>query len=68
MEENKKEIVGRLSILLKATRAGWDLDRLKLSEDQKEVLVIFRSGCKKRVNIECDSGIALIQDVIQSLM
>lgn len=68
MEENKKEIVGRLSILLKATRAGWDLDRLKLSEDQKEVLVIFRSGYEKRVNIECDSGIALIQDVIQSLM
>lgn len=68
MEENKKEIVGRLSILLKATRAGWDLDRLKLSEDQKEVLAIFRSGYEKRVNIECDSGIALIQDVIQSLM
>ena len=68
MEENKKEIVGRLSILMKATRAGWDLDRLKLSEDQKEVLVIFRSGYEKRVNIECDSGIALIQDVIQSLM
>lgn len=68
MEENKKEIVGRLSILLKATRAGWDLDRLKLSEDQKEVLIIFRTGYEKRVNIECDSGIALIQDVIQSLM
>lgn len=68
MEENKKEIVGRLSILLKATRAGWDMDRLKLSEDQKEVLIIFRTGFVKRVNIECDSGIALIQDVIQSLM
>lgn len=68
MGENKKEIVGRLSILLKATRAGWDLDRLKLSEDQKDVLVVFRSGYEKRVNIECDSGIALIQDVIQSLM
>ncbi len=68
MEENKKEIVGRLSILLKATRAGWNLDRLKLSEDQKEVLIIFRTGCEKRVNIECDSGIAVIKDVIRGLM
>lgn len=68
MGENKQEIIGRLSILLKATRAGWDLDRLKLSEDQKEVMVIFRSGCEKKINIACDSGIAIIQDVIRSLM
>ncbi len=66
--ENKQEIIGRLSILLKATRAGWDLDRLKLSEDQEEVLIIFRSGCEKKVNIACDSGIAIIQDVIRSLV
>lgn len=68
MEENKKEIVGRLSILLKATRAGWDMDRLKLSEDQKEVLIIFRTGFVKRVNIECDSGVEVIKDVIRGLM
>lgn len=67
MEENKKEIVGRLSILLKATRAGWDMDRLKLSEDQKEVLIIFRTGFVKRVNIECDSGVEVIKDVIRGL-
>ena len=30
MGENKKDIVGRLSILMKATRAGYDLDKLEL--------------------------------------
>ncbi len=68
MEENKEAIVARLSLLLKETRAGWGLDRLKLSEDKKTVRMAFLSGTEESVNIECDSGIALIQDVIHALM
>lgn len=68
MEENKKDIVKRLSILLKITRAGEDIDRLKLTDDESEVKILFRSGYEKTVNVECDSGAALIQDVIQKLL
>lgn len=68
MKENKEDIVVRLSLLLKATRAGADIDRLELSEDESEVKIIFRSGGEKTVNVKCDSGIALINDVSSRLM
>ena len=67
MEENKTVIVARLSQLLKATRAGEDIARLKLSEDESEVTIIFTSGYVRDVNVECDSGMALIRDVIRNL-
>ncbi len=68
MEENKKDIVGRLSILMKATRAGYDMDKLVLSEDSGEVIVRYVSGYEKRVNVECDSGAALILDVVNAMI
>ena len=68
MGENKKDIVGRLSILMKATRAGYDLDKLELSEDGEEVIVRYESGYEKRVNVECDSGAALILDVVNAMI
>ena len=68
MGENKKDIVGRLSILMKATRVGYDLDKLMLSEDGGEVIVRYDSGYEKRVNVECDSGAALILDVVNAMM
>lgn len=68
MGENKKDIVGRLSILMKATRAGYDLDKLVLSEDGREVIVRYDSGYEKRVNVECDSGATLILDVVKAMI
>ena len=68
MGENKKDIVGRLSILMKTTRAGYDLDKLVLSEDGGEVVVKYDSGYEKRGNVECDSGAALILDVVNAMM
>lgn len=65
--ENKEEIVMRLKLLLMATRAGSGIEDLILSEDQKAVTVKFRNGGEGQVNVECDSGIALIGDVIRAL-
>lgn len=65
--ENKEEIVMRLKLLLMATRAGSGIEDLILSEDQKAVTVKFRNGGERQVNVECDSGIALIGDVIRAL-
>lgn len=66
--ENKKDIVMRLTLLLKATRAGSGIKKLVLSEDQKTVSIEFDSGGSRDVNVDCDSGIALVQDVIEALM
>ena len=63
--ENKEEIVMRLKLLLKATREGRGIEELALSGDQNEVTVKFRSGSERKVNVECDSGIALIRDVMK---
>lgn len=68
MKENKKDIVVKLELLLKATRAGEDIDRLELTSSESEVRIMFLSGYGKTVNVECDSGIALINDVIQKLL
>lgn len=65
--EDKQEIVMYLKWLLKATRAGSGIETLVLSEDEKNVTIRFSSGFAKDVNIECDSGIAIIQDVVKSL-
>ena len=47
-----------------ATRAGNDIDKLILSEDQATVTIQFNNGYKKEVCIEADSGIAIIRDVM----
>lgn len=68
MKENKQDIVARLSLLLKATSAGEDIDKLELATDESEVRIMFLQGHERAVNVECDSGIALIQDVIRYLL
>lgn len=65
--ENKKEIVIRLGILLKVTRAGDDIKMLTLSEDEDFVTIIWENGYRKDVCVEADSGIALIRDVMNAL-
>lgn len=65
--ENKEIIVELLGALLLMTRAGRNIDKLILSEDQATVTIQFNNGCKKEVCVETDSGIALIKDVINSM-
>ncbi len=65
--EDKQEIVMHLKWLLKATREGSGIETLVLSEDEKNVTIMFNSGSTRDVNIECDSGIAIIRDVVKSL-
>lgn len=67
MIENRRNIVVLLEILLKQTRAGKDIKALYLDEKQDEVLIVFENGYSKKVNIEADSGIAVIRDVLKQL-
>ena len=45
--EDKKDIVACLEVLLTLTRAGSDIDKLVLSEDQTTVTIQYMNGCKK---------------------
>ncbi len=65
--ENKEDIVKRLKLLLIATRAGRDISDLVLTENQDRVTIVFKSGVMKEVNIEADSGYAIITDVMAQL-
>ena len=65
--ENKKEIVLKLKILLKATRIGDNIKDLVLSEDSEEVTILFCAGGKRKVNISGDSGYEIIKDVMAAL-
>lgn len=65
--ENKQEIVFRLKLLLKITRAGSGIEDLLLDESQREVTIVFEGGYKRKVNIEGDSGYAIIQDVMKAI-
>ena len=56
--ENKEEIVVRLKLLLMATRAGSNIQDLKLNEAKNKVTIVFKAGGERVVNIIGDSGYA----------
>mgnify|MGYP006943503052 CR=1 FL=1 len=66
--ENKKEIVIRLKLLLNATRAGEDIKKMELTEDKDFVMIQWENGSTQKVNIAADSGVALINDVLQAII
>lgn len=65
--ENKEEIIMRLKLLLKATRAGSGIEDLVLNDVQDTVTVLFAHGATRDVSIAADSGIAIIKDVVSAL-
>lgn len=67
-EENKSYICRQLSNLVRETRAGSDVLGITLQADQKTAVITYRTGARKEVNVECDSGIALIIDICRALM
>ena len=65
--EDKKEIVMLLKHLLRATRAGEDIEQMELSDNGEKVRITFSNQYIKDVNIAMDSGIAIIMDVSKAL-
>lgn len=64
--ENIKCILEKLTELLQMTRAGRDIfDIRKVGE---KAVIIYNHGDMDIVNIECDSGIAAIHDIVKKLM
>lgn len=65
--EDKKEIVMLLKHLLRATRAGEDIEQMELIDTGEKIRITFRDQYIKDVNIAMDSGIAIIMDVAKAL-
>lgn len=65
--EDKGEIIARLKLLLEATRAGGGIEKMELTEDQHFVVLHWGSGCTQRVNIQADSGVAIVKDVLKAI-
>lgn len=66
MKEYKQAICDLLLVTLNATRDGRDvvsLDYIK-TDVSEEVVVTFENGHQKRVNVACDSGTAMIKDIM----
>lgn len=66
--EKKQKILDKLLPALQETRALSDLKELRYSEDPYgTVTAIFCEGMKK-VNVDGDSGISMIRDVLKRIV
>lgn len=69
MDEDKQLIVDALRETLKLTRGGGDIEKMTyVSNSYSEVVLIrFKNGFSKAVNVACDSGIAMIRDILKEI-
>ena len=64
-KEDKELFVENLGWLLSQTRTG--VVSAALDSEREIVTVTFDNGYEKRVNVACDSYIAIIQDVVKHI-
>ena len=60
----KEQLVGKLYEALKMTRAGMGIREMELDGDY--VIIHYEGGINK-VPVACDSGIALMRDVLKHI-
>ena len=64
--ENIKCILEKLTEPLQMTRAGRDI--FDIVEVNEKAVIVYSHGGMDIVNIECDSGIAAIYDIVKKLV
>lgn len=62
----KAELVKALLNAVRLTREGAYIKDMRLDELEKYVIIEYESG-SKAVLVECDSGIALMRDVLEHI-
>ena len=69
MENNltKHDICRALLPVLRMTRALRDLEDLEYHGDTEEVHAVFGCGYTKKINVACDSGLAMIKDIVNNI-
>ena len=71
MKENKQAILDTLVMTLWRTRAGRDIVDLQLTADQRTVVITYHTeGVRTEtqlVNVDGDSGVAMIADICRAI-
>lgn len=68
--EDKEEIIKWLLTTLKLTVAGLDISDIKyeqLASGDEIAVIIYDNGYRQSVNISCDSGVALMRDILRAI-
>ena len=67
--EDKQTILTALHVAILLTRAGGDVTNLVYDEERELVLVYFGNSTipGRQINVACDSGIAMLKDVINNI-
>lgn len=65
--ENKQEILDLLLKAVQATRAGDNVTMLEYDAEKEMVYVYFDGHIGRKINVACDSGIAMIRDVMNHI-
>ena len=68
MNEDKQMICDLLLPALQATRNLADLTNLLYRADTETVTATFSSGYSKHANVACDSGTAMIIDILYQIV
>ena len=66
--EDKQKICDLLLPALQATRNLSDLVELRYDGYTEIVTATFDNGYSKRANVGCDSGTAMIQDILKAIV
>lgn len=66
--EDKQKICDLLLPALQATKNLHDLEDLEYIPEQDTVLATFASGVTKKANVDMDSGIEMIRDIIEQIV
>ena len=68
MREDKQKICNLLLKALQETRNLYDLTGLLYDPEKDVVIATFESGYTKTANVACDSGTAMIRDIIKQII
>ena len=69
--EDKEVVTQALFQALKTTVEGVNLAEMKyqqLENNDELVTLIYDNGYRKTVNVSCDSGVALMKDVLREIV
>lgn len=69
--EDKEAVTQALFNALKTTVEGVDIAEMnyrRLSNNEELVTIVYNTGYRKTVNVSCDSGVALMKDVLREVV
>lgn len=65
--ENKQAICDALLATLQLTRRYEDIQHIAYDAATESVTVTYNEISHRYINVECDSGIAMIQDILKNI-